>query len=144
LVASSEEEAIFEARPPAKPVLVLIGLGLIPTLAMFACAFAFQSKIALVVALCLTCGDAFIAVFAVTALRSSYRVRLDFRNRQISVADRKGLSESLQWTGDFLQIEAVALTRDGLRLTWENGEPGPTLVMPRDEAERICQRLANR
>lgn len=142
LVASNEVEASFEVRPPSKPALLLTGLSLIATLAMFGCAFAFQSKIALIVALCLACGGAFVAVGAVTALRAHYRVRLDFQKREIFVSERRGMGKVTEWTGDFQQIKSVVPIQNGLELVWENDEPGPTLIMPPDEANRIRPRLS--
>ncbi len=142
LVRISDEEAVFEARPPRRKALVLAGIGAVLTLAAVFYALVSQQKIAVIAAVLLACGEAFLIALAVVAVRAVYRVELDFAARQIRITDRRGTSDSAEWTGGFDEIYSLNQTRDGLAILWQGGEPGPRLLISAEESQRVQQRFA--
>lgn len=142
LIALTEFEAVFEARLPKRPLVALTTVGVIATLVVLIFAVVTRSQAGLLGAILLVCTNAFTVTLAIAVVRSVYRVRFDFQSDRVTVTDRRGLSETSEWAGHFLEIGDVVPTQNGLSIVWEGGEPGPILVMPKDEANRFRERLA--
>lgn len=132
LTVWNESVVIFEARPNiARLQSAVLGFGLVPPLLILA---GVISKEEVTVGLGLLLQVAYLLPLSmwIVGRRSCYQVCFDRLMQTVTLTQVAGVESAKTWSAGWNEIARLKDCPGGLQIEWQDGTPGPVLLLQQD------------